>query len=183
MQYTKITQTNRIEMEEFVMKDFLKKIYSLISTMLIALSDYLQSAHEQKQQQQLAIQQQNQNYCIRSVAYKMQSDLFEIFNKRQYFFLHPIISPADIRFRDYEIRGNTVVFKFELAKSTCQPVDATIAQKVMQNMNEDIEQAIYRLSVLGTLYDYPFLSCGLKVVGVKDAGLALEISVITNYSI
>ena len=65
MQYTKITQTNRIEMEEFVMKDFLKKIYSLISTMLIALSDYLQSAHEQKQQQQLAIQQQNQNYCIR----------------------------------------------------------------------------------------------------------------------
>ena len=165
------------------MKDFLKKIYSLISAMLTAFSDSLQSAHEQKQQQQLLMQEYRRADYIRSVMYEMQNDLFPILGKRHYRFLNSILAPADIRVAGYKVRGNGIIYEFQLEKSAETSVDSTILQRVQQNMNADIQQAQYHLGTHGSLADYPFLAYGLKVVGIKDVGLALQVSVVTNYPV
>lgn len=165
------------------LKYLLNKIYVILCSIFEALSDYLQSKHEQKQKQQLEMQEYSRACYIRSVMYEMQKDLFEVFQHRRYYFMADILDSADIRVSGYKIRGNIVIYNFQLAKSTNKHVDATIAAKIRNNMNADIEQTRYRLETLGTLYDYPFIARGLNVVGVKDAGLALEVSVIINYPV
>ncbi len=139
---------------------------------------------------QYKIDVQKRQYAVISQAAAFNSgairyDLFEGFRHSNYPNIHPVVTFNNIRSCGWCIQNNTVIYRYTLSKTNAEPLASPILKSIMSNMNTDLAGALTTLVHMYG-YDYvssyyPYLYNGLYIVSIRDLGIDIELTVVTNF--